>query len=113
VAVSDTGYGMSEEDQARLFSKFFRSGNPAVRKERGTGLGLALAKRMVERLGGSIGVRSVLGEGSTFTVTLPVVDPPLASDLGDDLGDVGDGTWNTVALPPVVSPPAGGADRSN
>jgi hypothetical protein len=72
IVVSDTGYGMSEEDQARLFSKFFRSGQPEIRRERGTGLGLALTKQMIEKLGGSITVQSELGAGSTFTVTLPL-----------------------------------------
>ncbi len=73
IAISDTGYGMSEEELAQLFNKFFRSGRPEIRKERGTGLGLALVKRMVERLGGTIRVESTLGKGSTFTVLLPHV----------------------------------------
>jgi signal transduction histidine kinase len=72
VVVRDTGYGMSDEDQARLFSKFFRSGRPEIRKERGTGLGLALTKTMVEKIGGIIAVQSALGKGSTFTVRLPL-----------------------------------------
>ena len=72
ITVADTGYGISAQDQARLFTKFFRSGRPEVRQERGTGLGLALTKQMVERLGGNIAVRSTLGAGSTFTVTVPL-----------------------------------------
>jgi signal transduction histidine kinase len=79
IAVADTGYGISEEDQARLFTKFFRSGQQEVEQERGTGLGLALAKQMVERLGGTITVRSQLGVGSTFTIAFPLVRPEAAA----------------------------------
>lgn len=80
IAVTDTGYGISDEDQARLFTRFFRSGRPEVRMERGTGLGLALTKSMVERLGGRIEVRSALGEGSTFTVSLLLAPAPRVAD---------------------------------
>ncbi|MBI3972372.1 MAG: hypothetical protein HY332_13920 [Chloroflexi bacterium] len=58
-----TGYGISAEDQARLFTKFFRSSRQEVNQERGTGLGLALTRQMVERLGGTISLRSQLGAG--------------------------------------------------
>jgi signal transduction histidine kinase len=71
VRVRDTGYGIGDQDQARLFSRFFRSGREEIRRERGTGLGLALTKQMVDRLGGTISVQSALGVGSTFTVALP------------------------------------------
>lgn len=73
-AVSDTGVGMSEEDQARLFTKFFRSDNPAVREMPGTGLGLCIVKSLVELQGGEIEVESALGEGTTFTFTVPVAE---------------------------------------
>jgi signal transduction histidine kinase len=79
VVVADTGYGMSEEDRGRLFGRFFRSGRPEIRKERGTGLGLALSKQMAERLGGSIDVRSTLQQGSTFTLRLPLTPVPVAA----------------------------------
>lgn len=72
VSVVDTGIGMSEEDQARLFSQFFRSEDPMVREQPGWGLGLSVTKRLVELLGGEIGVESELGKGSTFWFTLPV-----------------------------------------
>jgi len=71
-AVSDTGIGMSEEDQARLFTKFFRSEDPAVREVAGTGLGLCIVKNLVEVQGGEIAVESELGVGTTFTFTVPV-----------------------------------------
>ena len=71
-AVSDTGVGMSPEDQARLFTKFFRSEDPTVREMPGTGLGLCIVKSLVELQGGEIEVESQLGEGTTFTFTVPV-----------------------------------------
>jgi signal transduction histidine kinase len=76
IAVVDTGYGMSEQDLGRLFGKFFRSGRPEIRKERGTGLGLALSKQMAERLGGDITVTSELEMGSTFTLRIPLTPVP-------------------------------------
>lgn len=71
-AVSDTGIGISPEDQARLFTKFFRSEDPAVRQVAGTGLGLCIVKSLVEMQGGMIEVESEPGKGTTFTFTLPV-----------------------------------------
>lgn len=73
-AVSDTGVGMSEEDQAQLFTKFFRSENPTVREMPGTGLGLCITKSLIELQGGEIEVESELGEGTTFTFTVPKAD---------------------------------------
>jgi len=72
-AVCDTGIGMSGEDLARLFTKFFRSENPAVREAPGTGLGLCIVKSLVEMQGGELDVQSKLGEGSTFRFTIPVM----------------------------------------
>jgi signal transduction histidine kinase len=70
--VSDSGIGMSLEDQQRLFTKFFRSENPAVREQVGTGLGLAIVRNLVEMHGGSMWVESTLGAGSVFHFTVPV-----------------------------------------
>lgn len=69
--VEDTGYGMSEEDQAKLFSKFFRSENPDIRKAKGTGLGLTITRGIVELHGGRIWFESELGKGTTFLFTVP------------------------------------------
>ena len=60
LGVRDTGIGLSDEDQARLFTKFFRSSDPRVQRERGTGLGLALTHALVTRMGGTITVESEL-----------------------------------------------------
>ena len=71
VEVADDGIGISEEDQAGLFGAFFRTTNPEALSESGTGLGLAIVASIVERHGGRVAVASRLGEGTTFTATLP------------------------------------------
>ena len=71
VGVRDTGIGLSREDQAKLFTKFFRSSDPRVQRERGTGLGLAVTHALVTRIGGKITVESEPDHGTTFRLTLP------------------------------------------
>lgn len=78
--VTDQGLGISEEDQSRLFTEFFRSNNPEAVAQPGTGLGLAIVKRIVDRHRGSVVVESRLGKGSTFTVNLPRALPAPASE---------------------------------
>jgi PAS domain S-box-containing protein len=72
IDVSDTGIGLSDEEQANLFTRFFRAGNRAARAERGTGLGLVISRALAELHGGTIKVRSTPGQGSTFSVMLPL-----------------------------------------
>jgi len=72
IAVSDTGIGIALEDQAAIFEEFRQVGREDARKQEGTGLGLTLAKKFVELHGGRIGVQSQVGQGSTFSFTLPV-----------------------------------------
>jgi two-component system, NtrC family, sensor kinase len=71
VAVSDTGIGIAPADQELIFEEFRQAGGDYAQKREGTGLGLALVKRFVELHGGRIWVKSAVGEGSTFTFTLP------------------------------------------
>ncbi|MGV2831703.1 sensor histidine kinase [Myxosarcina sp. GI1(2024)] len=70
-SVSDTGRGISEEDQKRIFEPFYRVGSPEDYLPQSTGLGLAIVNKLVQRFQGEIEVQSQLGEGSTFTVILP------------------------------------------
>ena len=70
--VEDSGIGISPDDQKMLFQKFFRADNTTTREAGGTGLGLVIAKTLVELLGGSIWVESEAGSGSRFYFTLPI-----------------------------------------
>lgn len=70
--VSDTGLGIAETDQDRVFERFYRVDKARSRAAGGTGLGLSIVRHAAQRHGGSVAVDSVLGEGSTFRVVLPV-----------------------------------------
>jgi signal transduction histidine kinase len=72
VSVADTGIGIAAEDQETVFEEFRQVGTDYARKREGTGLGLALARRLVELHGGKLSLQSELGKGATFTFTLPV-----------------------------------------
>jgi PAS domain S-box-containing protein len=69
-SITDTGIGISPEDQARLFQPFVQAEDPASRHRGGTGLGLAISRRFVELMGGTIELRSARGTGTTVLVTL-------------------------------------------
>ncbi|MGC9521229.1 MAG: ATP-binding protein [Anaerolineae bacterium] len=77
--VADTGIGMSEEAQNHLFEEFYRAPNAKAQVKQGTGLGLVITKEIVTRYGGTIRVDSALGEGTTFTVLLPLTDAQTAA----------------------------------
>jgi len=75
VAVQDNGMGISPQDQARIFDRFYRVRNVENESIEGTGLGLAIVKRLIDAHKGQIGLESRLGQGSTFFVTLPLTTP--------------------------------------
>ena len=76
ISIADTGLGIPEEKFGQLFTPFERLGAEQSSIE-GTGLGLALAKRLVEAMGGAVGVESTLGQGSVFWLELPVTESPI------------------------------------
>jgi len=83
VDIKDDGIGISDKDQAQLFSRFYRTNNPVTQEIDGTGLGLVITRSLVELHGGRISVTSTLGQGSTFSFTLPTeasrTHPPSAT----------------------------------
>jgi signal transduction histidine kinase len=84
VTVTDTGVGIAVDDQERIFEKFRQSANPLTREQGGTGLGLSIVRELAKLLGGDVTLKSDLGVGSTFTVTVArelKVETPLVFDL--------------------------------
>jgi signal transduction histidine kinase len=71
ISITDTGVGIKEEDLEKIFEPFFTT----KEKEQGTGLGLSLCKRLIEANAGKIEVESKVGEGTTFTIMIPVNQP--------------------------------------
>jgi signal transduction histidine kinase len=80
VFVRDTGIGIEPQEQTRVFQKWFRGADPAVREHPGTGLSLYIAKNLIELMGGTIGFESEPGKGSTFWFTLPIAEPETSSN---------------------------------
>ena len=76
IAVTDRGIGIAEGDQERVFERFYRADQARSRRTGGTGLGLAIVKHAVQRHGGEVRLWSRPGRGSTFTIRLPLIDPP-------------------------------------
>ena len=74
VSVIDNGVGISKEEQERIFEAFYRVDTPLTREKGGTGLGLTVARQIIEKHGGRIWVESEYGKGSRFIFTLPVVN---------------------------------------
>lgn len=95
ISVTDTGIGISPEDQAKLFKSFFRGSNTHLTRASGAGLGLSITKSLVELQGGRIWLNSELNQGSTFYVTIPTYDggemeEQRAEDRGQETGDRGE-----------------------
>ena len=80
IQVSDTGSGIPEDAQEYVFESFRQVNNAITRENRGTGLGLSIVKQLVDIMNGSIKLKSQVGQGSTFTITLPIVKPQKRSD---------------------------------
>jgi signal transduction histidine kinase len=75
ITVEDNGIGISEADQKHIFDRFFRVDKSRSRAQGGSGLGLAIVKEIAEAHHGRVTVESVTGEGSTFTISLPLYNP--------------------------------------
>jgi signal transduction histidine kinase len=71
--VADRGIGIARNEQSKIFEKFYRAGDPLVHNTKGSGLGLSLVRHIAHAHGGEVEVESAPGNGSTFTLTLPVV----------------------------------------
>jgi signal transduction histidine kinase len=78
ITVKDTGVGIPEEEQNKIFERFYRIDKARSRAQGGVGLGLAIAHWIVTQHGGSIGVESRSGDGATFRVELPMIAMPAA-----------------------------------
>jgi hypothetical protein len=83
--VNDQGIGIAPEEQAKLFRRFYRVDNRLRREAQGAGLGLFLARAIVEAQGGRIWVESAPGRGSRFSFTVPLATPRLVDFEGDEV----------------------------
>ncbi|MGL5416543.1 MAG: sensor histidine kinase [Clostridium sp.] len=94
IQFSDTGLGISEEDQKNIFDRFVQASNHSLNKSEGSGIGLSLCKSIIEQHGGSIEVKSTIGIGSTFTIYLPIIESksptlsPLDNSRINDLTEI-------------------------
>jgi signal transduction histidine kinase len=75
--VVDQGIGIPHQEQQKIFEKFYRVGDPLVHNTKGSGLGLSLVRHIVQAHGGDVSVDSAPGQGSKFTIALPVKSAPL------------------------------------
>jgi signal transduction histidine kinase len=85
IEIKDTGIGIPPEDLPNIFDRFYRVDKARTRQQGGSGLGLSIAKSIAKAHGGEIHVKSVVGEGTTFTILLPVLNEPVIADSKDEL----------------------------
>jgi signal transduction histidine kinase len=90
ISIADRGIGIPESEQKRIFEKFYRSESELVHNTKGAGLGLAIADHIVRAHGGRIAVSSKPGEGSCFTIFLPLLDPAPDSARSHDVSETVD-----------------------
>jgi PAS domain S-box-containing protein len=114
LSVADTGPGIAPQEQARVFERFYRVQTTHARSHEGAGIGLALVKELVEMHGGEITVQSAVGEGATFTVTVPLGREHLPSDqIIDEPVAVAPGIADLFAEEAMSWLPAQGDDGSD
>lgn len=103
VSITDQGIGIAKEDQAKLFTKFYRVDSSLTREIGGTGLGLSICKSIIELLGGKVGVKSAAGKGSTFWFSLPVASQSLVRTPGVEGPGAAGGTVLVVDRDPEIA----------
>jgi two-component system sensor histidine kinase SenX3 len=89
ITVSDQGIGIAPAELRHVFEPFFRSEDRNARTRKGTGIGLTITRYIMDMHGGSVGVQSRLGVGSTFTLRFPWPHPPGTPSLDAGPGDRG------------------------
>lgn len=107
VTVMDSGRGIAEEDIPRVFDRYFQTSQSSATAEGGTGIGLALAKELVQLMGGEISIKSELGKGSTFVFNIPyiksqVTKDPSKKNLTGDLTYSKNETISTTTIPAFI-----------
>jgi len=108
ISVNDQGIGIAPEEQAKLFRRFYRVDNRLRRDTQGAGLGLFLARAIVEAQGGRIWVESAPGRGSRFSLTVPLATPRLVDLEGDGSQAPGEAEVS-LATPRSVDPEGDGS----
>jgi CheY-like chemotaxis protein len=99
-SVRDTGIGIAPENHAAVFDEFVQIENPIQTRHKGTGLGLPLSKRLAQLLGGEVSLVSAIGEGSTFTLSIPpdIDDPSIVFEMRETTPEVPPAANNNLRI---------------